>query len=129
MMTLTQILPYIFFCNSIFPSSFLMRLLYYSEQQGKHIQESISVSEISYFHKNFIIPLLYQYGLFIPTCVSKNTILPKDVIFYLFWYYVIRWSSHIYKKPSFLSFHSLLFLVNNTGEAIESNWKMVTQVE
>ena len=35
----------------------------------------------------------------------------KDTIFYLLWYNAIRWSIHIYKERSFLSVHSLLFLV------------------
>ena len=48
----------------------------------------------------------------------------KDTIFYLLWYNVIRWSSHIYEK-SFLSFHSLLFLENNTWKLIEQNWYKV----
>ena len=66
-------------------------------------------------HKNIIIPLLYQYGLFIRTRVPKNVIVPKDAIFYLT---DITWYAEaaIYKKSSFLSFHSLLFLVSNTGE-------------
>ena len=38
----------------------------------------------------------------------KNSIVFKDVIFYLRWYNVIRWSSHICKKSSFLSFFSFL---------------------
>ena len=52
----------------------------------------------------------------------------KDVIFCLLWYNVIRWSSHICKKSSFLSFYSFLFLVNNTGKMIEENWQSVTKV-
>ena len=51
------------------------------------------------------------------------------MIFYLLWYNVIPWSSHIYKKTSFLSFHCLIFSVNNTGETIESNWQNVIHVE
>ena len=59
------------------------------------------------------ILLLCQHGLFVYKCVSKNANASKDTIFYLLWYNVVRWSSNIYKKSSFLSFHSLLFLVNN----------------
>ena len=51
------------------------------------------------------------------------------MIFYLLWSNVIPWSSHIYKKTSFLSFHCLIFSVNNTGETIESNWQNVIHVE
>ena len=65
--------------------------------------------------KNIIISLLFQYGLLIHTYVSKIANASKDTIFYLHWHNVIRWSNHIYKKSSFLSFHSLLFLVNNAG--------------
>ena len=79
-------------------------------------------------HKNIVIPLLCQYELFMHTCVSKNAIVSKDVIFYLLRYNVIHWSSHIYKKYSFLSFHSLLFLVNNTGKVTELNWQCETLV-
>ena len=59
-------------------------------------------------HKNIVIPLLSKFGLFIHICVSINSIVPKDVIFYLLWYNVIRWSSHICKKSSFLSSYSFL---------------------
>ena len=45
--------------------------------------------------------------------VSKNTVESEDAIFYLLLYNVIRWSSHIYNKSSFLSFYSLTFLENN----------------
>ena len=58
--------------------------------------------------------------------ISKNAIVSKDVIFYLLRYNVINWNSHIYKKYLFLSFHSLLFLVNNTGKVIEFNWQCET---
>ena len=62
-------------------------------------------------HKNILIPLLCQYGLFIDTCVSKNVIVSKEAIFYLLWYNVIRWRSHTFKKSSFLSFYSFYFRV------------------
>ena len=67
-------------------------------------------------HKNIIIPLLCQCEWFLLTCVSKNSIVSKDMIFYLLWHNVLLWNSHIYKKSSFLSFYSFLFLVNNTGK-------------
>ena len=38
------------------------------------------------------------------TCVSKNSDVYQDVI-YLLWYKVIRWSSHICKISSFVSFY------------------------
>ena len=38
------------------------------------------------------------------TCVSKTSVVYQDVIFYLIWYTVIRWSCRIHKKFSFLSF-------------------------
>ena len=61
---------------------------------------------VSYLHKIIIIPLLCQYGLFIYIHV-----------FLKMWLFnVIRWSSHMYKKSSFLLFHGLLFLGNNTRE-------------
>ena len=50
----------------------------------------------------------------------------QDVIFYLLWYNVIRWISHIRKKSSFLSLYSLL--VNNTRKVLEQNWQSVTKL-
>ena len=41
------------------------------------------------------------------TCVSKNSIVSQDVIFYLLWCKVIRWSSHLPKNHIF-SFYSFL---------------------
>ena len=92
-----------------------------SNKKNTSRKEPTTVSEITiyYLHRNIIIPLLRQCGLFIHTCVSKNSVVSKDIIFYLFWYNAIRWNSHICKKSSFLSFHSFLYLVNNTGEVIE----------
>ena len=51
-----------------------------SNKKSTSKNEPISVSEITiwYFHKNTIIPLLCQYGLFIHTCLSKNVIVFKD---------------------------------------------------
>ena len=51
---------------------------------------------------------LRQCGLFMYMCVSKNSIVSKDVIFYLLCYNKIQWSNHICKKPPFLSFYSFL---------------------
>ena len=42
------------------------------------------------------------------TCETKNWIVSQDVSFYLLWYNVISWSSHVRKKTSFLSFYSFL---------------------
>ena len=52
-------------------------------------------------------------------CIHMHAIMSQDVIPYLLWYNVILRSSQTYRKYSFLSFRSLLFLVNNTGEVIE----------
>ena len=105
-----------FFYDSIFPSWFFMKLWqYYREQQKEPIQERayqcIWNNHLD-LHKNIIIPLLYQCGLFIHTCVSENSILYKDVIIYL----------------SFFSFYSYLFLVNNIGEVIEQKEQNLTKV-
>ena len=62
---------------------------------------------------------LCQYGLFIHIYVFKNASLSKATIFYLLWYNVIRWGSHMYKKSLFHLFHSLLLLMNNTREVIK----------
>ena len=95
--------------------SFLLSFLWRSDNitasSEKNIskKEPTSVSDITlYLHKNIIIPMPFQCGLFIRTCVSINLILSKDVIFNLLWYNVIRWNSHICKKYSFLSFYSFL---------------------
>ena len=58
--------------------------------------------------KNCKIPTLCQCRLFINTKASKNSIMFRDVSFFLRWYNVIHWSSHIYKKSSFLSCYSFL---------------------
>ena len=49
-----------------------------------------NILTISYLHKNILIPLLCQCDLFIHTCVSKYSIVSKDMIFYLLRYNVIR---------------------------------------
>ena len=61
-----------------------------------------NVSEITmkYLHKNVIILLLCQL-LFVDACVHKILIVSKDLVFYLFWYNVIPWSSHIRKNIFF----------------------------
>ena len=81
-----------------------------SNKKSTSKKEPTSAPEITiyYWHKNIVIPLLCQCGLFLHTCASKNSVLPIDVIFYLFWYNMIRWSSHICKKFSFLSYYSFL---------------------
>ena len=62
-----------------------------SNKKNTSKKEPPSVSEITiYLHKNIVIPLLCQWGLFIHKFVSKNSILFKDMIFYLLWYNVIR---------------------------------------
>ena len=79
-----------------------------SKKKSPFKKEPTSISEItiSYLHQNIIIPLLCQCGLFIHTCVSTNSVMSKDVIFYLFWYDLMRWSSHVCKKNLLFS-HSL----------------------
>ena len=79
-----------------------------SKSTSKKETTTVSETTTSYLYKNNIIPLLSQCWLFIHTCVSINSIMSKDVIFYLLWYNVIRWSSHICKISSFLSFYSFL---------------------
>ena len=78
---------------------------------------SLSKITISYLHKNIIILLFCQCGLSIHTCVSKNSVVSKDLIFS----FNITWCDEaaIYaKKSSFLSFYSFLvkFIVNSTGK-------------
>ena len=51
--------------------------------------------------------------------MSKNWFVSKDLIFYLFWYNVIRWSSHIFKNSSFLSFCSFLVKFSNKHRGSE----------
>ena len=89
-----------------------------SNQKNTSRKASTSLSEItiSCFHRNIIIPLLCQCELYIHTCVSKTSTVPKDIVFYLLWYNEIRWNSHICKKSFFLSFYSLLFLVITQGK-------------
>ena len=87
-MFLTQILLWIFFCNSVSSSRIFMNLWkHYSEQQEKQIQEPICVSDI--------------------WCLSKNAICLKtqfSTSFDITWYV----EAVIYtKKVFFLSFHSL----------------------
>ena len=62
----------------------------------------------------------------IHTCVSEIRLFLKSG-FHLLWYHLIRGNSHLYKKSSFISLHSLLLLVNNTREVIEWNLESVTQ--
>ena len=62
-----------------------------SSKKNTSKKEPPSISEITiYLHKNIAIPLFCQWGLFIHKFVSKNSILFKDMIFYLLWYNVIR---------------------------------------
>ena len=108
----------LFFYNSIFPSWFLIMLWYhYNEQQNNTSKKRpISVSKIfaqKYFNSTTLSMCV------VDTCVPKNSLVSKDVIFYLPWYNVIGWNNHICKKSSFLSFYSFLFLVNNTREVLE----------
>ena len=93
--------------QSFISSWFLIKLwLYYSEKKSQFKKKSTSVSEItiSYLLKNIIIPLLCQFGLFINTCVSKNSIVSKGLIFHLLWWYA---EAAIYAKNLLFS-HSLI---------------------
>ena len=45
--SLTQVLLYTFSCNSIFPSWLFIKTRQYYNEQQKHIQKPISVSEIT----------------------------------------------------------------------------------
>ena len=86
--------------------SFLLRFSWSCDNNTASNKKSISEKEpasvpeitISYLQKNIIIPLLCQCELFEHKCASKNSIVSKDVIFYLLWYKVIRWSSQICKN-------------------------------
>ena len=77
-----------------------------SNKKSTFKKEPIIVSKITikYLHKNIIIPLLYQCGLFIHTRVSKNSVTSKDVISTSF---DITWcteTGRYAKKSAFLSF-------------------------
>ena len=69
-----------------------------SKKTSTSKKEPTSMSEItiSYLHKNIIVPLLCQCGLFIHTSDSKNSVVSKDVVFDL----------HICKQILFFSFYS-----------------------
>ena len=69
-----------------------------SKKKSTSKKEPTSMSEItiSYLHKNIIVPLLCQCGLFIHTSDSKNSVVSKDVVFDL----------HICKQILFFSFYS-----------------------
>ena len=102
--------------------SFLLRFSWSCDNTTASNKKRKNLPEItvSYLQKNIIIPLLCQCELFIHKCVSKNSIVSKDVIFYLLWYKVICWSSQICKN---LIFSHLIVsewrLVNNTDKMIE----------
>ena len=116
-MSLSQILLCTFFSNSIFIPSWVLTKpwLYYSEQQKQHIQERayqcIWSNYIMFAQKYYNSTNLWMWVVY-ATCVSKNSVVYQDVIFHLLWYNVIRWSSHIRKKSSFLSFYSFLVKFN-----------------
>ena len=78
-------------------------------------------------HKNIIVSLFCQQGLFIRTCVSKNSIVSKDLIFRLLWYNLVRWSSHICKKSFFLSFYSFLVKFSELHGLWQSKINSVTK--
>ena len=87
----------------------MRQVFYYKMRQLLQIatillQNATVITKCDVYYKLRQYILLCQYGL------------SKDRIFYLFSYNSIHWSSYINKKSSFLSLHSLLFLVNNTGK-------------
>ena len=91
-----------------------------NNKKNTYKKEPTRASELIrlYLHKNIIIPLLCQCGVFIHVCASKNSIVSKDVIF--FWYNVVRWSTHTSKKSSFLSSYILLVKFSELhGEVIK----------
>ena len=71
-----------------------------------------------YLYKYIIIPLLYQYGLLIHTCVSKMQLCLK-IRFSTSFYITRHAEAALHTKNLFLLFHSLIFLVNTTGEVID----------
>ena len=73
-----------------------------SNKKNTFKKEPKSVSEITISHLQKNIIILCQCVLFIYTRVPKISLVSKDVIFYLLWYNVIRWSSYICKKTYFL---------------------------
>ena len=56
---------------------------------------------IIFAQKHYNYTTLSQCGLFIHTCVFKNSIVFKDAIFYPLWYDVTQWRRHICKKIFF----------------------------
>ena len=124
--------------NPIFPSWSFMKLwsrnpcfdnITVSYKKNTSMSVSVYLRLLYNICTKNIIPLLCQYGLFINTFMYKNVIVSKDAIFYYHWYNMVPWSSHIYTKSCFLSFHGLLFIVNNTEEVIQWNQHSVTRVE
>ena len=77
-----------------------------SKKTNTSKKEPASISEItkSNLQKNIIVSLLCQCGLFIHTCVSTNSVVSKDVIFYLHWYNLMRWS----RQKNLLFSHSIV---------------------
>ena len=70
----------------------------------------------------FSIWLVYTYVFKKRSCLKMRSSTSFDITY-------IRWSSYIYKISSFLSFHSLLFLVNNIGKMVEQHWQSVTRLD
>ena len=105
-------LKHFFYVLFSMTQSFLLRFSWSCDNTTASNKKSISKKEpisvpeitISYLQKNVIIPLLCQCELFIHKCVSKISTVSKDVIFYLLWYKVIRWSSQICKSLLFSHF-------------------------
>ena len=100
-MSITQILLCTFFCNWIFPPWFLIKLRLSYVQQATRKTDPTAYqciwdnwdNSVYYLHKNIIIALLGQYGLFTHTCVSKNATV-YNAIFYLFFYLAFMHITH-----------------------------------
>ena len=113
--SLTKTFLCTFFCSSIFiPYWFLIKLWkYYSNKKNTPKKKPTSISEItSYiiFAQKYYNSTTLSMWVVYTHMLSKNSIASKDLIFYLLWYNVIRWSrtSHICKISYFLSFYSFL---------------------
>ena len=91
-------------------SSWSSDIITASNKKNPSKKKPTSVSEITiqYLHKNIIILLLSQCGLFIHACVSEKLFVSKDLIYDLFWYNMVHWGSHICKKSSSLLFYIFL---------------------
>ena len=100
-----------------------------SNKKSTSKKKPTSVSKITmqYFHKNILIPLLFQCELFIQHVFLKIQLCLKMLFFTSS---DITWYSHKPKNSSFLSFYSFLvnFSENHRGSVRECNWQRVTKL-